>query len=388
MKLSKIGKSIQPSLTRELFNLAKKYDNVIDLTLGDPDIAPSKLIKDAAVKSINAGKTRYSANAGLISLREAIANCFNAEYGLKVKPETEIIATVGGMEALFLALSCIIDDNDEVIVIAPYYVNYIEMIKLCGGKPVIVYTKAEDGFQCSAEQIEKLITGNTVSIIINTPCNPTGMVLSEKSLKAVASLAEKYDLTVISDEVYKTLLYDKKKHESIIRFDGMKDRTVIVDSLSKRFAMTGYRLGYAIGPTELISCMTKMQENVVACAPLPSQYAGIAAYSLCAKDTSIRDVFEKRRNYLANAINEINSLHCHIPQGAFYLFVNIASTGLDSLSFAYQLLEQEQVAVVPGKCYGENYDNYIRIAYTLDIPYLKDAVVRIHRFISQFEEKI
>lgn len=388
MKLSKIGKNIQPSLTRELFNSAKKYGDVIDLTLGDPDIVPSKLIRDAAVRAINEGKTRYSANAGLIELRESIANCFNAEYGLKILPETEVIATVGGMEALYLTLSCIVDNNDEVIVIAPYYVNYIEMIKICGGKPVIVYTKANDGFQCSSEQIEDVITEKTVAIIINTPCNPTGMVLSKKSLETVATLAEKYDLTVISDEVYKTLLYDNKKHESIINCEGMRERTVIVDSVSKRFAMTGYRLGYAIGPSELILCMTKMQENVAACAPLPSQYAGIAAYSLCTQDTSIRDVFEKRRDYLANAINEINGLHCHIPQGAFYLFVNVASTGLDSLSFAYQLLEQEQVAVVPGKCYGEKYDDYIRIAYTLDIENLKNAVIRINRFMSQFGGKL
>lgn len=388
MKLSKKGKAIEPSLTRKLFNMAKQFDNVIDLTLGDPDIKPNEMIRDAAITAITKGYTRYSANAGLIDLRKSIANSFLNEYGFVINPESEIVATVGGMEALYLALSCLIDNGDEVIVIAPYYVNYIEMIKLCGGTPVIVYTDEIDGFQCNAEQIERVITEKTVAIIINTPCNPTGMVLSGASLNAIAELAQKYDLSVISDEVYKTLIYDGKKHESILSIEGMRERTVLVDSLSKRFSMTGYRLGYAVAPSEVISCMTKMQENVAACAPLPSQYAGIAAYTLCDKDTSVRDIFEKRRDYLADAINKIDGLHCNVPQGAFYLFVNIASTGLDCLSFSYRLLEQEQVAVVPGKCYGKIYEDYIRIAYTLEIPVLEDAVNRIKRFMRQFEEKV
>lgn len=386
MKLSKKGKAIEPSLTRKLFNLAKQYDDVIDLTLGDPDVIPNEIIREAAISAITKGSTRYSANAGLIELRKSIADSFSKEYGFSINPESEIVATVGGMEALYLALSCLIDDGDEVIVIAPYYVNYIEMIKLCGGTPVVVYTDEKDGFQCNAEQIEKEITDKTIAIIVNTPCNPTGMVLSRASLNAIAELAKKYDLSVVSDEVYKTLIYDEKKHESILSIEGMRERTVLVDSLSKRFSMTGYRLGYAVAPSELISCMTKMQENVAACAPLPSQYAGIAAYTLCDEDTSLRDTFEKRRDYLADAINKIDGLHCNVPQGAFYLFVNIASTGLDCLSFAYRLLEEEQVAVVPGKCYGKKYDNYIRIAYTLDIQRLKDAVIRIKRFMRQFEE--
>ena len=382
MKISKAANSIELSLTRQLFNKAAQYENVIDLTLGDPDIAPSKIIKEAAAKAIFDGKTKYSANAGLLSFRQAVADNFYKEYGIEVNPDGQIMATVGGMEALYLSLACMLDEGDEVIIFAPYYVNYKQMIRICGGNPVIVNTYEKDGFSISKEMLQNAITERTVAIIINTPSNPTGAVLDADSLKNVAEAAIRNDLIVISDEVYRTLIYNGVKHQSIVTLPEMKERTVVIDSISKRFAMTGYRLGYAIGPETIIANMTKMQENVAACAPLPSQYAAIAALEQCAKSTEIVDEFQTRRDYLYEAINSIDGLSCIKPAATFYLFVNIEKSGMDSIEFANRLLEEVQVAVVPGVTYGDNYNNYVRIAYTVKVDILKKAVERINRFMK------
>ncbi|MBE5948038.1 MAG: pyridoxal phosphate-dependent aminotransferase [Lachnospiraceae bacterium] len=384
MKISKRAQIIETSLSRQLYNMAKTYNDVIDLTLGDPDIMPAEVIRNAACKAVKEGKTRYSANAGLFDLRKAIAKCVSQEYNMEINPDTELIVTVGGMEALYLSLACLIDEGDEVIIPAPYYVNYVQMVRMCGGVPVIVYTDEESGFCVTREQLENAITPKTVAVIINSPCNPTGVVLGGELLNEIAEIAIKENLVVISDEVYRTLIFDGKKHESIITRPGMKARTVVIDSTSKRFAMTGYRVGYAIASPELIENMTKMQENVAACAPLPSQYAGIAAYDFCSHDTRIFEKFKQRREYIVNAIKGIKGMHFEAPEGTFYLFVNISLTGMDCLSFAQKLLEEEHVAVVPGRTYGEAYDGYIRIAYTVEINRLKLAVERISRFMNRY----
>ncbi len=385
MKISKAAKSIAPSLSRQLFNMAKDYTDVVDLTLGDPDIMPNPVIRRAAGEAALAGKTRYSANAGLIELRERISENFEKEYGLTADPVKNIAVTVGGMEALFLGLACLVDPGDEVILIGPYYVNYREMITMCGGVPMVVNTRQEDGFSVSAQQLEAAVTDKTVGIIVNSPRNPTGTVLPRQALEEIARIAKKHDLTVISDEVYRTLLFDGRKYESIITLPDMQQRTLLVDSFSKRFAMTGYRLGYAVGPEELIAAMVKMQENVAACASLPSQYAGITALDQCIADDTLRREFEARRDYIYAGISAIEGLSCVKPEGTFYLFVNIESTGMDGLSFACRLLESQQVAVVPGGTYGEAYSNYIRIAFTMEIPKLRIAVERIRRFMEEIK---
>ena len=386
MKISKAANAVEPSLTRKLFNMAKEYNDVIDLTLGDPDVLPSHKIRAAASEAIMQGKTRYSANAGLPKLREAIADNFRNEYKLQIDPLNNVIVTVGGMEALFLSLTCMINPGDEVIILAPYYVNYKQMISMCSGVPVIVNTKEENGFAVSTEMLEGVITDKTVAIIINTPCNPTGAVLGKESLEAIADLAKKYDLAVISDEVYRCLIYDDVKHQSIVNLPGMLERTVVIDSFSKRFAMTGYRVGYAIAPDEFIAAMVKLQENVAACTSLPSQYAGIAAFEQCANDTFIKDEFQERRDYIYTAINNIEGLSCIKPAATFYLFVNIKNTGLDALTFAYKLLEKQHVAVVPGIAYGEEYKDYVRIAYTMEIDVLKKAINKIEQFVSNLDK--
>lgn len=377
-----MAKAIEPSLTRQLFNMAKKYNDVIDLTLGDPDIPPLNSIKKAACNAIMSGKTRYSENAGLLELRECICKCFYKEYSLNVNPKSEIIVTVGGMEALFLTFAAILDVGDEVILQAPYYVNYIQMIKMCGGVPVLINTTEESGFQLDENQIREKISDRTVAIILNSPGNPSGTILSSNLLDTIAQIAEENDLLVISDEVYSKILFDNKKYDSIITRPNMKKRTVLIDSISKRFSMTGYRIGYAIAPAELISNMTKMQENICACAPLPSQYAAIQAYTSCIEDKSICNTFEKRRDFLVEAINNTKGLKCQKPGGAFYLFVNIGETGMNCLDFAYELLEREHVAIVPAIAYGESYANYIRIAFTLEIEELQKAMRRIADFTN------
>ncbi|MBQ7288605.1 MAG: pyridoxal phosphate-dependent aminotransferase [Clostridia bacterium] len=386
MKISNAANAVEPSLTRKLFNMAKAYDDVIDLTLGDPDIVPSEKIRVAACEAIMAGKTRYSANAGMAPLREAIAENFKSEYGLDIDALNQVVVTVGGMEALYLSLACMINPGDEVIILAPYYVNYKQMVSMCSGVPVIVNTKEEDGFSVSVEMLEKVITDRTVAIIINTPCNPTGSVLDLTSLEAIAQLAEKHDIAVISDEVYRSLIYDNAEHQSIAKLPGMLERTVIIDSFSKRFSMTGYRVGYAIAPADFAAAMIKLQENVAACTALPSQYAAIAAFENCREDTFIKDEFQKRRDYIYNAINNIKGLSCIKPKATFYLFVNIKETGLDALTFAYKLLESEHVAVVPGIAYGEEYTGYIRIAYTMKIEILEEAVSKINKFVSSLNK--
>ena len=382
MKISKKGSRLETSLTRQFFNIAKQFDDVIDLTLGDPDLAPNDKIKQAAVDAIMQGNTHYSANAGLMSLRNVLAKHIKNEYNQSVDPETEIMVSVGGMGALYLSLACIVDEGDEVIVLAPYYVNYIQMIKMAGGVPVVVNTLEENGFAPTKEQIQNAVTDKTVAIILNSPCNPTGKVLSDEILDDIAQIAIENDLAVISDEVYSYLIYDDKKHSSIFTRKGMRERTVLVDSLSKRFSMTGYRIGYAVAPKEIIDAMTKLQENVAACTPLPSQYSAIAAYEKCVDDKSMLNTFLERRNYIAQAINSIDKLSCAVPQSTFYLFVNIEKTGLSSLEFAEKLLKEQHVSVAPGITYGENYDGYIRIAFTLEIDKLKQAAERISAFVK------
>ena len=386
MTNSKMADRISPSLTRKLFNMANEIgEDVINLTLGDPDVLPPKEIREAACDAIMLGKTRYSANAGLVEVREAYASFFKEQYEREISSNENIIATVGGMEALFLSIASIVNKDDEIIVLGPYYVNYFQMIRMFDGKPVVVdiFNKKDSEI---IELVEKSITNKTKGIIINSPCNPTGEILSKNLIDSLADLIIKNDLFVISDEVYSSLIYDNNKLESIYTREGMPQRTILIDSCSKRFAMTGWRIGFAVGPKEIISSMTKMQENVAACAPLASQYAAIKAYSGDFDYSYIRDTYQNRRDIVYNAIQESDCLKCNKPQATFYCFVDISSTGLNSEEFAYGLLKKKHVAVVPGIAYGEEYCNYIRIAFTLNDDLLREAMTRINDFCKDLKK--
>ena len=382
MKISRKAEELTQSLTRKLFDMAQGVDDVIDLTLGDPDIMPPESIRMAAMAAIRLGKTRYSQNAGLLEARRAIVD-FNHEVFPEEINTDNVIITCGGMEAIYLALAALIDPDDEVIIPAPYWVNYKQMTQLCGGRPVIVPTKESDNFAVRPDDIERAVTAKTKVLILNSPNNPTGRVVDGCTLDEIAKLVEKYDLFVISDEVYRSLVYDNVKHESICSRAGMKGRSILIDSMSKRYSMTGYRLGYGIGPAELITYMTRMQENVAACAPLPSQYAAIAAYSERPDTAEIQKEFAARRKLIIDGLKDIPCLSLSGIDGTFYAFINISMTGLNSYDFALQLLSKRKVAVVPGRTYGDGYDQYVRLAFTVNQDKLQAAVSRIQKFVVE-----
>lgn len=383
IQLSETAKSITPSLTRKLFNLAQKYDNVIDFTLGDPDIHPHQNIKDAGCKAILEGHTRYSPNAGLLELREVISTRYKEQYNMEYSPSDEVMITVGGMEALYLALLAILDKGDEVIIPAPYWINYEQMVCMCNGIPIIVNPNNPNDLSLSIENIKKAVTSKTKVMILNTPNNPSGLIISDSALQQIAEIAIENNLIVITDEVYKTLLYDNIRFRSIATLKNMKERTVIINSLSKEFCMTGWRLGYAAAPAELISAMTMFQENIAACAPLPSQYAAIEALRHPEYSKGMIEEFTRRKDSLIKEVSKIKGIKVNIPQGTFYAMLNIKSTGLKSEEFAYTLLEKEQVAVVPGITYGECCEGFIRIAFTLEISKIEEGIQRIKRFIEE-----
>lgn len=387
IQVSEVSKTVQPSLTRALFNMAKEYSDVIDFTLGDPDVQPHQAIKDAGCAAIQEGKTRYSQNAGLLPLRETIADYYKRTEGFEYNPNSEVIVTVGAMEGLYLALLALLNPGDEVIIPAPYYVNYVQMVNLCHAKAVVVDNPDAEELSFNIEDVERAITEKTKAIIINTPSNPSGRIISQEKIQALAELAKKYDLVVISDEVYKCLIYDQASFKSIVAVEGMRERTVLINSLSKEFCMTGWRIGYVLAPEELIATMTKLQENVVACAPLPSQYAAIEALS--GKENyseNMVKIFTSRRNTLVQGIQALPLLRCTAPQATFYLMVDISATGFTSYDFAVALLKAQQVAVVPGVAYGKSCDKYIRIAFTLEEDKIREGVRRIGEFIKSLDK--
>lgn len=387
IQTSNIANGIQTSFTRQLFNMAKEYDDVIDFTLGDPDVQTHPAIKAAACRAIEQGKTRYSQNAGLLELRQTIAKYYNRKEQLNYRPEDEIMVTVGAMEGLYLCLLAMLNPDDEVIIPAPYYVNYTQMVAMCHAKPVIVDNPEVTDLTYRLEDIERAITPRTRAIMINTPSNPTGRVLSQEMLAGIAEIAKKHDLVVIADEVYKCLIYDKQPWKSIAHIEGMRERTILVNSLSKEFCMTGYRIGYVLGPSEIITAMTKLQENVAACAPLPSQYAAIEA--LGSTEDYSKDmvrIFTERKECIVEGISAIDGLTCREPDATFYLMVDISSTGMNSVDFAIALLKSQHVAVVPGITYGKCCDHYIRIAFTRELDYIREGVRRIGEFMKDLKK--
>lgn len=384
IKVSELSQKVQPTLTRHIFNLAKAYDDVIDFTLGDPDIQTHQEIKDAGCMAIQQGRTRYSQNAGLLELRNTISAYYKRTEKLDYDPVSEIMVTVGAMEGLYLALLSILNPEDEVIIPAPYYVNYEQMTLMCHAKPVIVDNPNSEDLSFDVEDVEKAVTAKTKVIVINTPANPSGKLISQEKIAALAALAKKYNLIVISDEVYKRLIYDRTtEFKSIVAEDGMRERTILINSLSKEFCMTGWRIGYVLAPKEVIAAMTKLQENIAACAPLPSQYAAIQALSGKSDYSGhMVNTFLKRRDLLVEGIAKIPLLKCTAPEATFYLMVDISATGMTSEQFAISLLKEVHVAVVPGITYGKCCDSYIRIAFTLDESKISEGLRRIESFIK------
>lgn len=382
MHLSQMLSSIEPQLARRLFDKAKTYDNVIDLTLGDPDYPTPENIKAAGAEALAANKTKYTANAGILELRQAISEDVEKRLGVHYDPDTEIVCTIGAMGALYLATICTLNPGEEMIVLAPHWPNYNNMVKMCHAVPVHVNIYGRENLARMRENILAAITPRTKALILNTPCNPTGQILEWEHLQTIADIAKEYDLTVFSDEVYHTILFEGE-HRSITQIDGMKERTILIESLSKRYSMTGWRVGFAAAPADIINYMVQLNEDVAACVPMFCQYGAIEAIrNGDAAAAQMCEGFRQRCEYMTDALNSMKGIHCERSKGTFYLFVDIRGTGMTSEEFAYGLLEQEQVAVVPGNAFDACGEGYIRIACTVDVPVLEQAAARICRFVE------
>lgn len=384
--ISEQAKELRQGEIRALFNRAKKYENVISLGIGEPDFATPQAVIGSAYEGLLAGKTHYTANEGDLEARMAVAR-YLGKFGLQYDPISEIIITIGGMGALSSSLLTLINPGDEVLIQDPQWLNYVSQVNFMRGVPVRVPVYEEEGFSLLANNISSKLTNKSKILMLNSPNNPTGSVIGEKKLKQIAELTIDRDLFVISDEVYCELIYDGEQHKSIASYPGMKDRTVIVNSLSKSFAMTGWRVGFAAGPAEIISKMTVLQENLIACAPAVSQAALVYAFSHPEEIEVMRKAYEGRRDLLFSRLNAISGIHCIKPKGAFYIFANIKDLKISSSEFSQALLEQFQVVVVPGSAFGESGEGYIRMSYATSNENIVEATERIKLFINSISKK-
>ncbi|MFA5585175.1 MAG: pyridoxal phosphate-dependent aminotransferase [Saccharofermentanales bacterium] len=378
-KLAQRALNLRQGGIRAFFDKAKAYSNLINLGIGEPDFDTPRPIIDAATQAMLEGATHYTANAGDLYIRRQVAD-FLRGYHVEVDPETEIIMTCGGMGALSLFLLCVLEAGDEVLICDPQWLNYRAQVLFAGGTPVPVPVYEADDFVLQNQAIEKALTSRTKVLMINSPNNPTGAVYSEQDLRRIADLAIRHDLLVLSDEVYSEFLYDGMKHVSIASLEGMRERTVVVNSFSKAFAMTGWRLGYAAGPAPIIRRMILLQENLVACAPSPSQAAGAFALEHRSGVEAMHAIYEKRRSLILEGLNSIDGIHCALPRGAFYVFPSIRSFGLPSQDFAEKMLEEVQVAAIPGSAFGAGGEGYLRVSYANSEENLQEALERIRRF--------
>lgn len=379
--LSKTVEEMKPSGIRRFFDLASGMEGVISLGVGEPDFVTSWHVREAAIQSLEQGYTSYTANAGLLELREEISAYLYNQFGVKYSPKSEIIVTVGGSEAIDISLRAIIDPGDEVIVVEPCFVSYAPLVSLAGGKRVIVEARKENDFKVTAADLEKAVTSRTKAILICSPNNPTGTMLLQQELEEVAHIAQKYDLLVLSDEIYAELSYDEK-FVSMAAIEGMRERTILLSGFSKGFAMTGWRLGYVCAPEEILQAMLKIHQYAMMCASTMAQYAAIEALKNGRDDVEEMKRSYHRRNYFVQSLNEIG-LDCHIPGGAFYAFPSITKTGLTSDQFAERLLFEEKVAVVPGNVFGESGEGHVRCSYASSMEQLKESIKRIKRFIEK-----
>lgn len=384
--LSKTAAELPPSGIRKFFDVAAQMENVISLGVGEPDFITPWSIRDETIASIEEGYTSYTANPGLLELRQEISNYLKNRFNIEYDPKNQIIVTIGASQALDLAFRAILNPGEEVLIIEPAFVSYPALVTLAGGKPVQVGTKAENGFKVTPEQIEEALTPNTKAILICSPNNPTGTFLNKDDLTKIAEVAIKHNLVVITDEIYAELTYDED-YVSMASLPGMYERTITINGFSKAFAMTGWRLGYVAAPEALIQAMLKIHQYTTMCAPHMLQHGAIEALRN-GKDQveEMQRSYRRRRNYIVSSLNEIG-LECHTPGGAFYVFPSIKNTGLTSQEFAEQLLKKERVAVVPGSAFGESGEGYIRCSYATSMEQLQEAIIRIDRFLKSLNVK-
>ena len=381
MKLSRAVEAIPPSGIRRFFDVVSQMDDVISLGVGEPDFGTAWRVREAAIYGLERGRTSYTANSGLLELRQAIAAALRGRYGLEYDPGHEVLVTVGVSEGLDLALRALLDPGDEVLVAEPCYVAYPPCVALAGGVPVSLPTSAAEGFVPRAAVAERLVTPRTKAIVLNTPSNPTGAVLGRAALEALADVARRHDLLVISDEVYDRLSYDAP-HVPMATLPGMAERTLLLNGFSKTYGMTGWRVGYAAGPRPLLAAMTKIHQYTALCASRQAQEAAIEALRVPDRDVeAMVDDYDARRRLFVSGLNRLG-LTCHLPAGAFYAFPSVAATGLSSQGFAERLLTEGRVAVVPGDAFGAGGDGHVRCAYATALPQLEAALERMARFLD------
>ena len=380
--VSKIADSIKPSGIRKFFDIVSEMPDAISLGVGEPDFETPWHVVDEGIYSLERGKTFYTSNSGLKELRQEICKWYGRKYNVKYEPESESIITVGGSEGIDLALRALLNPGDEVIIPEPCYVSYVPCAALAGGVPVTIDLKNENHFKLTAEELEAAITEKTKVLILSFPNNPTGAVMSREDLLPIAELCRKHDIYVISDEIYSALTYSEQGHFSIGALPDMKERTIIVNGFSKAYAMTGWRLGYALAPEKIAKLMTKIHQFCIMCAPTTSQYAAIEAVKNGDKDIAVmRKSYDERRRFLYKRLNDMG-MPAFEPMGAFYIFPSIQRFGMTSDEFATELLKQQKLAVVPGNAFGDSGEGFIRISYAYSIDRLREAMDRIEQFIS------
>jgi aminotransferase len=384
VRLARAVQEVPPSGIRRLFDLVAELDDVISLGVGEPDFVTPWRIREAAVYGLEHGRISYTSNAGLPELRAAIAAHHEARSGVSYRPDDEILVTVGVSEALDLALRALLDPGDEVIVPEPCYVSYVPCVRFAGGVPVTLATRAADGFVPDAAAVERLVTPRTRALLLNYPNNPTGATMDRGQLLALAEVARRHDLIVISDEIYDRLAYDAG-HVAFGSLPGMAERTLLLNGFSKTYAMTGWRVGYAAGPAPLVAAMTKIHQYTALCANRNAQEAAVEALRSAEADVrSMVEDYDARRRVIVDGFNRLG-LPCHLPAGAFYAFPSIAPTGLTSEAFTERLLREARVAVVPGDAFGASGEGYVRCSYAYAIAQIEEALERIGGFLSRLD---
>lgn len=380
--LSHTIQEIKPSGIRKYFDIANTMQDVISLGVGEPDFFTPWKIRNAAIRTLEAGKTRYSSNSGLLDLRREIAAYMERKYALSYQPDGEILITVGGSEAIDACIRVITNPGDEIIVPQPSYVCYEPMVRMAGGVPIILETKAENDFKVTPKELIEKITPRTKMLILPYPCNPTGAIMEEEDLIALEKVLHDTNIFVISDEIYAELTFGGRRHVSPAAIPGMWERTVVINGFSKAFSMTGWRLGYACGPREIIKQITKLHQFAIMCAPTTSQYAAIEALRSC--DEEVAEMiaeYDMRRRVIVKGFNDIG-LACREPRGAFYAFPCIRATGMTSEEFCERLLYAKHVALVPGTAFGQGGEGFVRASYCYSVDHIHEAIHRTKEFLD------
>ena len=376
-------KNIKPSGIRKFFSIAEEMDNVISLGVGEPDFLTPWHIRNTAIDYLDKGATRYTANAGLMELRKEISAFYKRKYNIEYHPENEVLVTVGGSEGIDMAIRTLVNPGDEALLVEPSFVCYRPISENCGAKVITITTSAENNFKLTPKELEEAVTDKTKLLIFPYPNNPTGAVMRKADLKKIAEVIIRHNILVISDEIYSELTYGNETHCSIASINGMKERTVVINGFSKTYSMTGWRLGYALGPAPIIQQMTKLHQFAIMSAPTNSQYAAIDALKNGDADIEkMKSDYDMRRRYTVSKFNQMG-LSCFEPEGAFYVFPSIKSTGLSSDEFCEKLIYSKKVAVVPGTAFGDCGEGYIRVSYCYSIDNIRKACEKIQEFLDE-----